>query len=479
MEKKMSSPELCFLSVNELAEKTRAREISPRETVEAHLVQIDKLNPEINAFIAVCHEEATAAAALAEEEISSGKYRGPLHGIPIGVKDIIDTGGVLTTQGSSFYPQNVPAKDAECVRRLKEAGAIVIGKCNTHEFAAGSTTKNPHYGACANPWDTSRVPAGSSGGSGAAVAARMCPGALGSDTGGSIRGPAAICGVSGLKPTYGRVSLSGVFPNATSLDHIGPLARSARDCALVLQGMVGYDPADSASADMPVPDFSGEIEDGVKGLRMALCPDLIQIEIDQSVERAFTEAVEVLRGLGAIIETIACSFAEELNTERQPIADAELLAVHRENLEKFPEKFGDDVRDRLENARKTTLSQYIEALRKRVVLKRKAEALFEPYDGLLLPAYPCVGAPIETVIATINGKGVPFLGASRPLNGPHNFTGFPAQIVPTGFSPNENMPVAMQIVGLPGAEARILRIAHAYEQATPELRNRLPEILKS
>ncbi len=475
----MPSSELCFLSIHELAEKTRAREISPCETIKAHLAQIDRLNPEINAFITVCHEEATAAAILAEEEISSGKYRGPLHGIPIGVKDIIDTGRIRTTQGSSFYSENVPEKDAECIRRLKEAGAIVIGKCNTHEFAAGSTTKNPHYGACANPWDTSRVPAGSSGGSGAAVAARMCPGALGTDTGGSIRGPAAICGVSGLKPTYGRVSLSGVFPNSTSLDHIGPLARSARDCAIILQGMAGYDPADYASADMPVPDFSAEIEDGVKGMRLALCPDLIQIEIDRSVERAFTEAVEALRGLGANIETVACSFAEELNSERRPIADAELLAVHRENLDNFPEKFGDDVRDRLENARKTTLDMYIEALRKRVILTRKAEALFEPYDGLLLPGYSCVGAPIETAIAMINGKEVPFLGASRPLSGPHNFTGFPAQVVPTGFSPDENMPVAMQIVGLPGAEARILRIAHAYEQATPEVRNRLPELLKS
>jgi aspartyl-tRNA(Asn)/glutamyl-tRNA(Gln) amidotransferase subunit A len=475
----MSSRELCFLSVHELAGKTRAREISPRETVEAHLDQIDDLNPTLNSFITVCHEEAMVAAALAEEEISSGQYRGPLHGIPFGVKDIIDTGGIRTTQGSSFYSQNVPDKDAECVRRLKEAGAIVIGKCNTHEFAAGSTTKNPHFGACANPWDTSRVPAGSSGGSGAAVAARMCPAALGSDTGGSIRGPAAICGVNGLKPTYGRVSLAGVFPNATSLDHIGPFARSSRDCALILQGMAGYDPADPASTDMPVPDFSAEMEGGVKGLRLALCPDLIQIEIDHGVEKAFSDAMEVLRGLGANIKMVACPFAKELNSERQPIADAELLAVHRENLDKFPERFGDDVRARLENARKTTLSMYIRALQKKIILIRQAEALFAPYDGLLLPAYSCVGAPIDTVMATINGKKVPFLGASRPLTGPHNFTGFPSQVVPTGFSPIVNMPVAMQIVGMPGAEARILRIAHAYEQATLEVRNRLPEILKA
>jgi aspartyl-tRNA(Asn)/glutamyl-tRNA(Gln) amidotransferase subunit A len=206
---------------------------------------------------------------------------------------------------------------------------------------------------------------------------------------------------------------------------------------------------------------------------------LIQIEIDHGVEKAFSDAMEVLRGLGANIKMVACPFAKELNSERQPIADAELLAVHRENLDKFPERFGDDVRARLENARKTTLSMYIRALQKKTILIRQAEALFAPYDGLLLPAYSCVGAPIDTVMATINGKKVPFLGASRPLTGPHNFTGFPSQVVPTGFSPIVNMPVAMQIVGMPGAEARILRIAHAYEQATLEVRNRLPEILKA
>jgi aspartyl-tRNA(Asn)/glutamyl-tRNA(Gln) amidotransferase subunit A len=307
----------------------------------------------------------------------------------------------------------------------------------------------------------------------------MCPGALGSDTGGSIRGPAAVCGVVGLKPTYGRVSLEGVFPNSTSLDHIGPLARSARDCAILLQGMAGYDPADPASADLPVPDFSAGIEEGVKGLRLALCPDLVQAEVDRPIEKAFNDAVEVFRGLGAKVETVACPFAKELNSERQPIADVELLNVHRENLEKHPEKFGDDVRKRLENAKKTTVAMYIQALQKRVVLRRMAEALFQPFDGLLLPGYPCVAAPIETVAATVNGKESSFLGLGRPLTGPHNFTGFPVLMVPTGFSPAAGLPMAMQIVGLPGAEARILRIAHAYEQATPEVRNRVPELLGS
>ncbi len=472
----MSSGDLCYLSILELSEKIKLREISPLEVIESHLAQIDKLNPIINAFITVCHDGAREAAKQAEKDIADSKYRGPLHGIPFGVKDIINSEGVLTTHGSSFYTENIPGEDAECVRKLKEAGVILIGKCNTHEFAAGSTTKNPHYGACGNPWDPSRVPAGSSGGSGSAVAAFLWSGALGTDTGGSVRGPGAICGAVGLKPTYGRISLRGVFPNATSLDHVGPLARSARDCALLLQGLAGFDPADPASAHLPVPNFSAEIQEGVNGLRLALCPDLVQVEIDGPIMEAFEIALEIYRELGARIETVSCPFAEELNSQRWPIADAELLSVHRENLEKHPEKFGEDLVNRLENAKKTTMDMYIQACQQRVTLRRKSEALFAPYDGVLLPGYPCVAAPIDSTMATVNGKEVPFMGLARNLTGPHNFTGFPVVSVPTGFSPVHKLPMAMQIMGLPGAEARILRIAHAYEQATPEIRSRRPQI---
>ncbi|MFP6869206.1 MAG: amidase [Nitrospinota bacterium] len=473
----VSSGDLCYLSIFELSEKIKSREISPLEVIESHLAQIERLNPKLNAFITVCHEEAREAARQAEKEISDSKYRGPLHGIPFGAKDIIDSKGVLTTHGSSFFPENVPGEDAECIRRLKEAGAILIGKCNTHEFAAGSTTKNPHYGACRNPWDPSRVPAGSSGGSGSAVAAFMCPGTLGTDTGGSVRGPAAVCGIVGLKPTYGRISLRGVFPNSTSLDHVGPLAHSARDCALLLQGMAGYDPMDPASADLPVPDFSAEIEEGLEGLCLALCPDLVQVEIDAPIMRAFDDAVEIFRDLGAQIESVSCPFAEELNSQRSPIADAELLSVHRENFEKYPERFGNDLRERLENARKTTLDMYIRACQQRRTLRRMAETIFRPYDGVLLPGYPCVAAPVESTMATVNGKEVPFMGLARNLTGPHNFTGFPSVSVPTGFSPISELPMAMQIVGLPGTEARILRVAYAYDQSTPEIRNRRPVII--
>ena len=208
----MEATGICDLTIADLSKRIAGGELSPVEVTEAHLARIDALNPVVNAFTTVAHERARAEAKMAEEEIAAGGIRGPLHGVPIGVKDIIDTAGVRTTQGSSFFRNNVPAEDAECVRRLREAGAVMIGKCNTAEFAAESATKNPHHGACRNPWDVTRVPAGSSGGSGAAVAARMAPGALGTDTGGSVRGPAAICGVVGLKPTYGRISLRGVYP---------------------------------------------------------------------------------------------------------------------------------------------------------------------------------------------------------------------------------------------------------------------------
>ena len=222
--------------------------------------RIDALNPTLNAFTTVAHDRARTEAKAAEDEIAAGRIRGPLHGVPIGVKDIIDTAGVRTTQGSSFFRDNVPEEDAECVRRLRDAGAIMIGKCNTAEFAAESATKNPHHGACHNPWDIARVPGGSSGGSAAAVAARMVPGALGTDTGGSVRGPAAICGVVGMKPTYGRIGVRGVYPNAPSLDHVGPLTRTVADCALLLQAIAGHDPDDPFSSDMEVPDFSADLE---------------------------------------------------------------------------------------------------------------------------------------------------------------------------------------------------------------------------
>ena len=472
----MEATGICDLTIADLSKRIAGGELSPVEVTEAHLARIDALNPVVNAFTTVAHERARAEAKMAEEEIAAGGIRGPLHGVPIGVKDIIDTAGVRTTQGSSFFRDNVPAEDAECVRRLREAGAVMIGKCNTAEFAAESATKNPHHGACRNPWDVTRVPAGSSGGSGAAVAARMAPGALGTDTGGSVRGPAAICGVVGLKPTYGRISLRGVYPNATSLDHVGPLTQTVRDCALLLQAIAGYDADDPFSADMEAPDFSADLEKGVHGMRFMISSDLIDVEIDAPIAEAFEAALDALSGLGAEIEEVSCPFAREINPHRRVIADAEFYRVHGERYHRDPEGYGVRLQQRIANAEKTTLAMYIDAINSRKALTRSMLDLMAPYDAMLSPGYPCLAAPVETTMASVNGKEMDFIGLARNLTGVQNFLGFPGLMAPTGLDLAHGLPMAMQITTRPGDEARGFRVGHAFEQATPEWRTRKPAL---
>ena len=307
------------------------------------------------------------------------------------------------------------------------------------------------------------------------MAAYLSPFALGSETGGSTRGPASVCGVMGLKPTYGRVSIRGMFPHTPTMDHVGLLARTARDCAIVLQGMAGYDPLDMASVDVPVPNFSAGLEDGIKGMRLGLCPDLVTIEIDAVVTEAFERAVEVIRGLGVRMETLRFPHIGRMVQVRQAIVDAELIEVHRERFAAHPEGYGEDVRARLERASQVTLDEYVRARRKAVLLQRAAMELFRPVDAILLPGFPCVAAPVDTTMATVNGKDVPYSFLGSPLTGPHTMTGFPATAVPTGFSP-EGLPVSLQIVASPWEEGRILRVALAYENATPEDRRRRPTI---
>lgn len=465
----MHDKNLCNLTIVDIGIKIAAKELSPVELTEAHLGRIEALNPTLNAFITIAYDRARIEAKAAEADVMAGNIRSPLHGIPIGIKDIIDTENVLTTQGASFFRENVPSVDAESVRRLKEAGAIMIGKCNTGEFAAESGTKNPHFGACHNPWDTSRVPSGSSGGPAAAVAASMVPGAIGSDTGGSVRGPAAICGVVGLKPTYGRVSVRGVFPHAVSLDHVGPLTRTVRDCAVLLQEIAGYDPIDPYSVNIPVPDFCAEIENGVKGARLAICPDLIGVEIDQPVLDAFEVSLQVFRELGATIEIVAVPFADEINEQRRIIADAEFHCVHGQRWASTPEGYSELLQGRIANAGKTTLQQYVAAQARRIALTRMMAILMEPYDAMLLPGYPCLAAQIETMMASVNGKEIAFNGLGRNLLGMQNLVGFPCLSIPVGFDPIHGLPISVQITSLPGDEAGVFRVGRAYERAQPEL----------
>jgi aspartyl-tRNA(Asn)/glutamyl-tRNA(Gln) amidotransferase subunit A len=470
----MDTQSLCFTSIAHLAELISRHELSPVDVVEAHLQRIEALNPGLLAFLEVTAETARRQAKAAETEIIAGRSRGPLHGIPYGAKDIFDTAGVRTTQGSSLFRDRVPADDAESVARLNRAGAVLLGKCHTHEFAAGGTTVNPHYGTTRNPWNLARIAGGSSGGSAAALAAGLCPAALGSDTGGSIRTPAAFCSVVGLKPTHGRVSLRGVCPNTPSFDHVGPMTRTVGDAALVLQIIAGYDPRDPMSRDVPVPDFSAKLRKGIRGVRLALCPDFTgHAAVDREVAGAFDRTVATLGALGASIETVPFPHYERIERTMNAILGAEFAEVHRPSYTMNPEAYGKDVRARLERAFTVTLDDYVRALRERELLRRDMDELFQRVDAIVLPSTPCVAAPIDTLMARINGQELECLWLHRPFLTPHNLTGCPAIAVPMGFS-TDGLPLSLQIVGRQWGEADILRIAHAYEAATPDIQARRP-----
>lgn len=465
---------ICYCGVHDLSAAIRRRTISPVEVVEAYLNRIEELNPRLSAYLTLTGDSALEEAKRAEVEIAAGHWRGPLHGIPYGAKDIFETAGVRTTHGSSFFPNFIPERDAECITRLRNAGAVILGKTLTHEFAAATTTINPHYGTARNPWNLDRITGGSSGGSAAAVAAGLCAFALGSDTGGSIRNPAALCGIVGLKPTHGRVSLVGVCPNVMTFDHVGPMTLNARDAALVLQALAGHDPRDPASRDVAVPDYAAGWEQGVRGLRLALCPDFyMNAEVDREVDRAFAEAVRVFRSLGAKIEAVSFPRGKRLTELFPAISGPEFSEFHRPFFEKNPNGYGTSVRERLEWSFKITADEYVRALRERELLRREVAEFFQGADALLLPSMPCAAAPISTLMVKVNGKDQPCMWIHRPFQSPHNLTGCPAVSLPMGFD-REGMPLSLQIVGPEWREGRVLSIAGAYEEATPELRTKRP-----
>jgi len=473
----MNDDEITSLTASEVGQKLRDRSLSPVEVTRAHLDRIEAHNRTYNAFITVSADRALTAAKQAEQEIATGRYRGPLHGIPFGAKDIFDTAGVRTTYGSILYRDNVPSRTAESVDRLERSGAVLLGKCNTHEFAAGSTTINRSYGIARNPWDLERIVGGSSGGSACALAARMIPLALGSDTGGSIRTPAALCGVVGIKPTMGRISLRGVYPNVPTIDHAGPMARTVTDAALALQVMSGYDPLDPKSIDMPVPDFTKDIEEGVRGARLAVSPDFTQnAEIDAEIEKAFLTAVAVFRDLGAIVEEVSFDGAERFADLFRRIAGPEFSETHRANFAEHPDTFDPEVRERLEWSLQIPLDDYVRALRERELVIREVARLLEPYDAMLSPTVPVTAAQIGSRLSTMNGREVDYKNLHRPFLSPHNLTGCPAMTLTMGFD-RQGLPMGIQIASGHWSESDMLRVARAYEAATPELRSKKPTLM--
>ncbi len=461
----MNNGNLCLQTIADQARLIHSREISPVEAVRSALQQIDRLNKTLNAYITVMPEEALNAARKAEEEIVGGRDRGPLHGIPMAVKDLFYTRGIRTTGGSKILKDFIPGEDATVVTRLKEAGAVILGKTNMHEFAFGPVNTNPHYGAVHNPWDLTRVTGGSSGGSGAAVAARMGGAALGSDTGGSIRIPAALCGVFGIKPTYGRVSRYGVLPLAWSLDHVGPLTQTAEDAAIVLAAIAGWDPKDPSSSREPVPEYRAGLAQGASALRIAVLQEYLALPMEPEVMAGFQRALEVLKEAGIRVEEISLPEIEQAAGAAMAILYAEAAAYHEKYYRTRSKDYGSDVRERLEMGFLVAATDYINGQRIRSQLMERFCSVFSSYDALICPTEQVTAPRLDQDWIRI-GKKREARGAVLPrLTRLFNLTGLPAASVPCGFASN-GMPFAFQVVGAPFAEGMVLRIAHAYQQRT-------------
>ena len=448
--------ELLQQSITVAGASLRAGTISALELTEAALRRIEERNPLLNAYITITAGTAREQARQADTELRTGRDRGPLHGIPIGLKDLFDTAGIRTTAGSSFWRDRVPQEDAEVYRRLRDAGAVLTGKQNTHEWAYGTTTTNPHYGPARNPHDTNRIPGGSSGGSAVAVADGQCFAALGSDTGGSIRGPASLCGIVGLKPTYGRVSRRGVVPLAWSADHVGPLTRTVRDCALLMNVISGHDPRDPGSAAVSTPDFGAGLEAGVERLRLAVLRGPQMERAEPVVQREVLAAASALERQGATLTEVSAPLLAEAETISSLIMGPEPAAFHLERLRSHPEGFGADVRDRLEMGAIQTGAEYVLAQQARRALTDQINAWFDTVDAVLLPATART-APLIGPDASAQMRAYP--SPRRPFN----LSGHPAISVPAGKDAH-GLPIGLQIVGRWWDEATVLRVARAWER---------------
>lgn len=453
------------MTIAELGRLVSTRRISPTELTEHFLRRIERLNPRLNAFTTVAAEQAVSDARRLTDELARGHVRGPLHGIPVGVKDLTDTAGIRTTYGSSLFADHVPANDAEPVSRLRAAGAIIIGKTATHEFAFGATTNNPHFGATRNPWNVDRVPGGSSGGAGAAVSAGLVPMSTGSDTGGSIRIPAAACGCVGIKPTHGRVSLRGTYPLAPSLDHVGPLARTTADCAAALQILGAFDPADPWSRRFPDEDLVAALDAPLRGIRLGIDPAHRPIPVSQVVLAAVDRALDAARTLGAEIVEVRLPDAAEVTLTASMILLAESHAQHRDQLERHRTRYGSDVREQLDASSAVDSGTLVNALHARERLTREMEQLFDSsVDAFLLPTMAVTAPPIDAATVIVDDLVLPVAPVMASFTLLADLTRMPAIAIPTGLA-DDGLPTSVQITGPVGREALVLRVGHALENA--------------
>jgi len=440
----------------------RRRKISPVELLDAVLERIERLNPELNAFITVAAEQARADARRAEREIARGRHRGPFHGIPLPLKDNIETQGIRTTAGSKILADFVPARDADVVSALRQAGAVIIGKTNLHEFAYGITNENPHYGPARNPWDRTRVSGGSSGGSAVALASGMGFGSVGTDTGGSIRIPSALCGIVGLKPTFGRVSTRGVIPLSVSLDHVGPLARSVDDVALLLAAISAKEHAFRAPA-------AGGRGRESRRLRVTLGwpRDFFFEKVDDEVARAIETAVKLLEKRGAKVRQISLPHITDSADAGTQIALAEALHYHQ-SAGFYPARaadYGADVRSRLELGGNVRAADYLRALDARAPIVAEFDAALAGVDAIVAPPAPIAAPRIGESVVKIRGEEETVRSALVRVSRPANFTRHPAISIPCGFTA-DGLPIGLQLIGRHWDEARLLEIAQFYESET-------------
>ncbi len=454
------------LTITRLAPLVRQRKVSPLELTRWILARIERIQPQINAYITVTAELALQQARRAEREITKGNYRGPLHGIPVSLKDLFYTRGIRTTAGSRILRRFVPAEDALAVRRLLGSGAVLTGKTNLHEFAYGATNVNLHYGPVRNPWDTRRMSGGSSGGSAASVASALALASLGTDTGGSIRIPAAACGCVGFKPTYGRVPLSGVIPLASTLDHVGPLCRCVEDAALVLSVIAGPEGSDSCLPGSSLAFSLRELRKEIRGMRIGVPRQYFFDRLQAGVRSTVLAAIGRFEELGCEVREVGLELMRDTAELAGTITVAEALCYHRRWLETRAREYDPAIRARMEAGLKVPAVEYLSAQERRRAYTAAFERAMSGVDVLAAPTLPVVAPLLQENEVRLGRAREDLRTALLRLTRPGNLTGLPSISLPCGFSP-ENLPIGLQLIGKRWADSALLRVAHAYEQATP------------
>ena len=460
---KMTSSQTYELSISEAGDLLKKKELSPIELVEDHIKRIETKDNALNSFITKTFDKAIDRAKDCEEEISKGQWKGALHGIPLAIKDLFYTKDIPTTVGSEMYKQFIPDFNATVVEKLESSGAILIGKLNMHELAFGTTGKNFYYGDCTNPWDTKKITGGSSSGSAAAVSAGLCMGSLGTDTGGSIRIPAALCGIVGLKPTFGKVSRKGVFPLSNSLDTVGPMTRTVQDSQIILSAISGHDPQDRHSAKFEETDIQVAQPVKLEDLKIAVPTDYFFDHISDSVNTAFNEVINVLQSLGIKTNNVNMPILNHSLAISSTILMAEAANIHGENLKKHGNLIGPDVLLRLKQGSMILASDYLQAQRARQKFNLEMKSLFDDYDLILSPTVAVTAPDLSQELVSINGKSHA-TGALMPrLTRPQNITGLPTISIPCGFD-EHNMPIGFQLTTAAFQESRLIQVGAAYEK---------------